>query len=194
MKLTVGSKVALLVIVTTPLLAAVSSWSVAETPLEKLDWVTPVGLPSDRQAKAVVDAGEVKAEIKLSLVRSLGGQRVDVSVDFDIAPGWHVYGKPLPEEYTPVSVIFDNDLLSKQTLVFPKPTPVRFDVLGETMPVYQGHFKAVGDVVLRRDVMPGEHRLVGTVSFQQCNENLCKMPQQLHFEIPFVVLSPAKVG
>jgi hypothetical protein len=61
---------------------------------------------------------------------------------------------------------------------------VKFDLLGETLPVYQGRFKAVGDILLRQKLVPGEHQLGGTLSFQECNDNLCKMPQRVHFEIP----------
>lgn len=138
----------------------------------------------------LVDAGEVKARIALSDAHAFSGQRVGVIVNFDIAPGWHIYGKPLPEEYTPTTVIFDKDLLSGQKLDFPKPTPVKFELLGETLPVYQGRFKAVGDILLQEKLMPGERRLSGTLSFQECNDNLCKMPQQLRFEIPLWIDSP----
>jgi len=138
----------------------------------------------------LVDAGEVKAHIALSDAHAFSGQRVGVTVNFDIAPGWHIYGKPLPEEYTPTTVTFDGDLLSGQKLDFPKPTPVKFELLGETLPVYQGRFKAVGDILLREKLMPGEHRLSGTLSFQECNDNLCKMPQQLRFEMPLWIKSP----
>jgi DsbC/DsbD-like thiol-disulfide interchange protein len=133
---------------------------------------------------AVVDAGELKAHIALSDVRAFSGQQLGIAVDFEIAPGWHVYGKPLPEEYTPTTVTLDKDLVFAQNLDFPKPTPVNFELLGETLPVYQGRFKAVGDIVLRQKLAPGEHRLGGTLSFQECNDNLCKMPQQVRFEIP----------
>jgi DsbC/DsbD-like thiol-disulfide interchange protein len=132
----------------------------------------------------VVDAGEVKARIALADVHASSGQRLGVAVDFDIAPGWHVYGKPLPEEYTPTAIVFDNDLVARQNLDFPKPTPVKFELLGETLPVYQGRFKVVGDIFLRQKLAPGEHQLGATLSFQECNDNLCKMPQQVRFEIP----------
>ena len=138
----------------------------------------------------LVNAGEVKAHIALSDMRAYSGQQLGVAVDFDIAPGWHIYGKPLPEEYTPTTVSFDQDLVSGQQLDFPKPTPVKFELLGETLPVYQGRFKAVGDIILRERLMPGEHRLNGTFSFQECNDNLCKMPQQVRFEIPLRIDSP----
>jgi DsbC/DsbD-like thiol-disulfide interchange protein len=148
------------------------------------------------RTKTVVEAGEIKAHIALSNAHAFSGQRVGVTVAFDIAPGWHIYGRPLPEEYTPTAVTFDNDLVSRQNLDFPKPTPVKFESLGETLPVYQGRVTAVGAILLRRKLVPGEHRLGGTLSFQECNDNLCKMPQRVRFEIPLLIDSvlPAPPG
>jgi hypothetical protein len=131
-----------------------------------------------------VDGGDLKARFTLLEAQLCSGQRAAFVVDFDIAPGWHIYGQPLPEDYTPTSVIFDNDLLSGQDLNLPKPVPVKFELLGETLPVYQGHFQAPGTITLQPRLARGEHRLTGTLSFQECNDNLCKMPQRLRFEIP----------
>jgi DsbC/DsbD-like thiol-disulfide interchange protein len=138
----------------------------------------------DRQARVIVAAGDLRARITLARARVFSGQAIGVVVDFEIAPGWHVYGKPLPEEYTGTDVIFDDDLLSGQSLIFPKPRPVKFELLGETLPVYQGRFRAAGNIIVRTTVTPGLHRLSGTLSFQECNNSLCKMPRQLRFEIP----------
>jgi DsbC/DsbD-like thiol-disulfide interchange protein len=147
----------------------------------------PSGEAMTTQTDVVVGANEVKARIALSEASAFSGQRVGVIIDFDIAPGWHVYGKPLPEEYTPTTITFDNDLLSAQELDFPKPNRVKFELLGETLPVYQGRFRAVGDILLRQKLRPGQHRLGGSLSFQECNDSLCKMPQQVRFEIPLQI-------
>jgi DsbC/DsbD-like thiol-disulfide interchange protein len=150
----------------------------------------PDGFGAHHQTVTVVDGGELKARIALLQARALSGQRVGVIVEFAVAPGWHVYGKPLPEEYTPTTVTFDNDLVARQNLDFPTPTPVKFELLGETLPVYQDRFRAAGYILLRQKLLPGEQRLDGTLSFQECNDNLCKMPQQVRFEIPLRIISP----
>jgi len=134
-----------------------------------------------------VTAEDVQARVTISDTRSFSGQQLGVAVDFEVASGWHVYGHPLPEGYTPTSVRFDDDLVSVQTLEFPKPTPVRFEALGETLPVYQGKFRAVGSVRLKQKLPPGEHKLSGTLSFQECNDMLCKMPQTVRFELPIKI-------
>jgi DsbC/DsbD-like thiol-disulfide interchange protein len=132
----------------------------------------------------LIQAGDVKVRVVLSDVRAFSGQQVGVAADFDVAPGWHIYGEPLPQEYTPTKITFDQDLISSQRLDFPKPTPIKFELLGETLPVYQGRFRAVGDILLRQRLTPGEHRLSGTISLQECNDNLCKMPLQARFDVP----------
>jgi DsbC/DsbD-like thiol-disulfide interchange protein len=145
------------------------------------------------QTITVVDDGELNARIELP-ARALSGQRVSVTVEFVVAPGWHVYGKPLPEEYTPTTVTFDNELVSRQNLDFPTPATVKFEVLGESLRVYQDSFKAVGYILLRQKLLPGEQRLRGTVSFQECNDRLCKMPEQVRFDIPLRIGSPGPVA
>ena len=114
-------------------------------------------------------------------------------VDLEIAPGWHIYGTPLPEGegLTPTSIKFDSDLLAQQTLDLPKPTPLRFEALNQTYPVYTGSFKALGTIVLNQKIKPGDYSISGTLNFQQCNDAMCKMPQAVHFELPIKIEPPA---
>jgi DsbC/DsbD-like thiol-disulfide interchange protein len=148
-----------------------------------------VGAAGGRQmpARVALDANDVRVSVELSNAHAFSGQRLAVTVDFTVAPGWHVYGRPLPEEYTPAGVIFDNDLISEQRLDFPKPKQVRFELLGETLPVYEGRFQATGDIRLRPQLAQGARRLGGTLSFQECSDNLCKVPQQIRFSIPLLI-------
>ena len=141
----------------------------------------------------VVQAGDVRARIALTANHSSSGHQLGVSVNFEVAAGWHIYGEPLPdgEGLTPTSVKFDNDLLAQQTLNLPKPTPLRFEALNQTYPVYTGSFKAIGTIVLRQKIKPGDYSIPGTFSFQQCNDTMCKMPQTVHFEIPIKIELPS---
>jgi len=143
----------------------------------------------------VVKAGGVRAEIVLSASRSSGGRKLGVAVDFDVAPGWHIYGEPLPEGegLTPTAIKFDGDLISEQKLDLPKPTPLRFEALNETLPVYQGSFKAAGSVMLKQKLTAGDYTIAGTLNFQECNDAICKMPQSVRFQIPIRIepMAPA---
>ena len=88
---------------------------------------------------------------------------------------------------TPTSIKFESDLLARQTLKLPKPTPLRFEILNQTYPVYTGNFKAIGNVVLNQKIKPGDYSIPGTFNFQLCNDSMCKPPQAVSFELPIKI-------
>ena len=137
----------------------------------------------------VVKADNVEARIVLSAERASGGHKVGVAVEIAVAPGWHIYGEPLPagEGLTPTSIKFEGDVVADQQLNLPKPTPLRFEAINETYPVYEGDFKAAGDIVLAQKLKPGDYSISGTLNFQECNDSMCKMPQSVRFELPIKI-------
>jgi len=145
------------------------------------------------ETAAVVKTEDVTAEVILSDAHSYSGQQLGIAADFTVAPGWHIYGKPLPPTYTPAEVIFDGDLITSQELVFPKAAPVEFKLLRETLPVYTGKFRAAGRILLKQKLPPGDHKLAGTVQFQECSESECKIPRKLRFVLPLRIdpMAPA---
>jgi hypothetical protein len=42
-------------------------------------------------------------------------------------------------------------------------------------------------VRFKQKLPPGDHQLAGTVSFQECSDSLCKIPQTVRFEIPIKI-------
>lgn len=148
--------------------------------------LTHYGVPAAEDGISVT-VEDVRATILLSDKRSFGGQRLGTMVDFKIAPGWHIYGEPLPEGYTPTSVKFDNNLVASQSLTLPKSKPVKFEILNQALPVYEGEFKGEGYIVLKQQLPAGEQKLTGTINFQECNDNICKVPQSARFEIPIEI-------
>ena len=87
----------------------------------------------------------------------------------------------------PTKVKFDGDLIQRQSLKFPPPTPIRFEALDQTFPVYHGSFKVVGNIVLKPKLNPGNYKLGGTIEFQECNDSICKIPQSARFELPLTI-------
>jgi hypothetical protein len=61
------------------------------SPVLLTDFSTSVGNNS-----VVVKASGVTAKVMLSDTRSFSGQQLGLAVDFDVAPGWHIYGNPVP--------------------------------------------------------------------------------------------------
>jgi len=134
-----------------------------------------------------VKSDETSARIRLSDSTAFSGQELAVAADFAIQPGWHIYGQPLPKGYVPTAISFENAMVAQQSFDFPKPTPIKFVALGETLPAYTGDFKAIGKVLLREKLPAGEHQLAGKLKFQECNDQICKLPQTVGFEIPLTI-------
>ena len=140
-----------------------------------------------------ITADDLRAVVTISSERAVPGEQLGVSADFVIAPGWHIYGQPLPDNYVATSISFERDLVNSESFEFPKATPVEFKSLGETLPVYSGSIRAPGTILLKLGLKPGEYKLKGTIQFQQCNDQICKLPQKVAFEIP-VTIGPMVAG
>ena len=134
-----------------------------------------------------IRASGVSANVTVSDSKSYSGHRLGVTVEFDVAPGWHIYGAPLPPEYRATNVKFSADIVQDQSLTFPAPTPLKIQVLDQTLPVYSGSFKAVGDVLLKQRLTPGDYKLSGTIEFQECSDTECRLPQSVPFVLPLKI-------
>jgi hypothetical protein len=137
--------------------------------------------------KVVIRADEIEADVTLSATRAFPGQELGFAVDFKVKPPWHVYGRPLPKNYRPTEIRFDEAGVSRQSLRLPQPQPVRIASIGETLPVYTGSFRGTGTIVLNRSLKPGERELSGRLSFQECDDQLCKLPRTVEFTLPLRV-------
>ncbi len=137
--------------------------------------------------KLIIRADEVEAAVQLSAFKAFAGQELGVAVDFHVKPPWHIYGQPLPQNYTATSVQFDHASVSHQSLAFPKPQPVKIASLGEVLPVYTAGFRATGAAILKGNLKPGDHQLRGKLSFQECNDKICKLPRTIEFALPITI-------
>lgn len=134
-------------------------------------------------------AGDVTVVINPPTLSGVPGQVLEVSADFVVPPGWHIYGEPLPEGYTPTAIKMQGDAIAEQSFSFPKPAMVTFAGLGETMPVYKDTVRAEGKLRLRPDLKPGSYDVVARVELQECDDKICKMPQSASATIPLVIES-----
>ena len=150
---------------------------------------------SDGGPTITIKAEEVAAVITVSSGFAVPGRQLGVAIAFTVASGWHVYGRPISDNYVATSITFEPEFVSAQSLDFSKPTPVEFKALGETLPAYSGTFRASGSILIRANLKPGDYKIKGTLSFQECSDQICKLPQKIEFEVPIKIESmtgPAK--
>ena len=136
--------------------------------------------------------GALAAQIGLASGRAFSGQEVGFFARFALQRGWHVYGTPLPQNYTPTSINFESPSIASQQIELPAAQMLDFPNLGEKLPVFSGSFQATGMVLLKHPLPDGRLVLPGRLAFQQCSDTICEPPQMLPFELslilePFVI-------
>lgn len=114
-------------------------------------------------------------------------QKFLLHVGLHIAPGCHVYGAPVPDDYTPLSIAVTalQDLggdLAVDAAQLPAARPLPITDLNERLHGYEGTLRARVPVVIT-----GTHGAVGLavqVRYQVCSDNECFPPDEVTLEVP----------
>jgi len=142
----------------------------------------------DRDAPTVtLESGALAVQIGFPSAKAFAGQEVGFFAHFTLRPGWHIYGHPLPEAYTGVSITFEGPNVTRQKLELPSAQILGFPILDEVLPVYSGSFEAIGTLLLKHPLPDGKLALPGFLRFQQCSDTVCEPPQTLPFELALIL-------
>jgi hypothetical protein len=135
----------------------------------------------------ILRSGALSVELALSGGRAFAGQEIGFSAKFQLEPGWHVYGTPLPVAYTVTSIAFDDPKIVGQSFELPDAELMENAALNETLPVYSGSFQAVGSLLLKFPLAAGQTMFSGQLRFQQCTETVCEPPETIPFHLPLTL-------
>ncbi|HLJ50681.1 MAG TPA: protein-disulfide reductase DsbD domain-containing protein [Bryobacteraceae bacterium] len=116
-----------------------------------------------------------------------GGQRVALVIDIDLKPRMHVYAPGVSEGYIPIEWnMTDAPVFSSHEITLPPSKMLRLEAIGETVPVFTGHFRLERDITIaaENNVKPladnsGQFTVAGTLRYQACDDKLCYIPQEL---------------
>jgi hypothetical protein len=148
-----------------------------------------------------ITTGALTATVGLSTDRCFPGQELAISLRIRLKPGWHIYGEPLPGNYQATELHLDSLIVGNQSLELPPPTPMLLKALGETLPVYTGEIRAVGNLGIKwsppaeakflkssgKYIEAGPYKIKGTLRFQACSDEVCEMPEAITFELPLTI-------
>jgi hypothetical protein len=134
-----------------------------------------------------LQSGALTVEIGLSGANAFAGQEIGFFAKFQLEPGWHIYGAPLPKPYTAVSITFDDPKIIGQSCELPAALPMEIAALGETLPVYSGSFQGQGSLLLKFPIDAGKTALSGQLRFQQCSDTVCEAPEAMPFELSLTI-------
>jgi len=104
-------------------------------------------------------------------------ERSRLHVELDIDPGWHIYGRPIPNGYTPLSVEIDADegLVVGET-EYPRVQPFHVEGLDEEFNVSEGRLRVITPFAFNVPAETGERTLTVRISWQACSQSECLMP------------------
>jgi DsbC/DsbD-like thiol-disulfide interchange protein len=98
-------------------------------------------------------------------------------VELDIDSGWHIYGRPIPKGYTPLTVEID----AEEGLVvgeseYPPFEPFRVEGLDEEFYVSAGRLRVMAPFAFNVAAETGERTLTVRISWQACSQSECLLP------------------
>jgi hypothetical protein len=119
-------------------------------------------------------------------------------VRFELAPGLHLYGEPVPQGMIPTTVeVTGPPGLVVEAPVFPPSTPLALPSLGLTLPVWSGTFDvavpiyAVGELASETRPLDAQATTLEVrVRYQACDDERCLLPktETLRLVVPLDVI------
>ena len=119
-------------------------------------------------------------------------ERSRLHVEFEVADGWHVYGRPIPSGYAAVTVeVSSIPEVSIGEPAYPETEPFHLDGLDEQFRVNEGRFDI--RVPIAVNVPPGRGPVAVNVGvrYQACSATECLPPAEHSFDLSLEEAPPA---
>lgn len=112
-------------------------------------------------------------------------QQLHLILEVTIAPGWHVYGTPIPEGYAPLGVEIEPIVgLETGRPSWPAPHPFHLEAIHEEFWVHEGTVRGSVPLTLTADPGAGDVRIHARIHYQACDMTTCRPPATVRFELP----------
>ncbi len=140
-------------------------------------------LPTKAAVSATAEGGTVRAMASIGSARYHPHQRLELTIELEIADGLHLYTEPIPDGYVPLSIVVRPiEGLEAREIQLPAARMFHLDALDETFHVLDSRARASLPIVLTKNV--GDVQLELDVSYQTCSDTECFMPEQLTLHLP----------
>jgi hypothetical protein len=144
-----------------------------------------LGIFAEPAAPATGVAPAVQARVWLDSPTYAWFQRLALTVEVTVAPGFHVYAEPTSPGLVPLAVEVQPIAgLEVGPATWPAPRPFRLPELGEELWVHDGTVRGVLPLTFTAAPGGGDHVVRVTVRYQACDEARCLLPASFGFEIP----------
>ena len=119
-------------------------------------------------------------------------QETRLHVVFDVATGWHVYGRPIADGYTPLTVeVATIPEVAVDAPEYPPSRPLHVEGLDQDFQVNEGRFEIRVPFAVNVPPRHGSVDLEITVRYQACSESECLPPQAIKLGLCLEEAPPA---
>ena len=110
------------------------------------------------------------------------GQVLTFTAEIEVREGSHLYGRPLPENYVPTTLTFQEvGDVHFGDVAYPEPRLLLLEGLGETLPIYDGRILLTAPI---RNHRKESFTVQARLRFQACDAHECYFPELIDFELP----------
>ncbi len=119
----------------------------------------------------------------------MAGQTCELSVEIDIAEGFHLYGPKLGESLVQATTIDLAEVagVSFGSIVAPDGKSQRDPVLGQVLQIYEGRIQFTVPVTVNASAGPGTVEIIASVAYQACDDRRCLLPRTAKLKRELVV-------
>ena len=117
-----------------------------------------------------------------------GGNRFALALDIDLAEKMHVYA-PEVTGYIPIAwSMEESNGLTHYEVEYPESRTLHLEAIDESVPVYEGSFRLMRDVMIGQSpelgslLTDGRLTIRGRLRYQACDDRMCYLPATLPLE------------
>lgn len=112
-------------------------------------------------------------------------QRLHLAVEVSVAPGFHVYGEPVPAGFVPLGVeVAPIEGVEIGEAEWPTPHPYGASGIEERFWVHGGTVQGVVPLTFSAPPGGGDHVVQATVTYQACSDSTCLAPTTVALGLP----------
>jgi peroxiredoxin len=161
------------------------NYRVRESGRDLLAQALGTALPGETLPDATLGEPEVQIRVHLDSPTYWRYQRLHLRVDLTVAPGYHVYARPIPEGYTPLSLTVEAEPAEIGQPTLPPASPFRVEGLDEEFWVYEDAVRLTVPIefVMNRGEPGGDRTVRVTVEYQVCSATTCLPPTRSTLDV-----------
>ncbi len=116
-------------------------------------------------------------------------QMLGLIVNFSLSQGFHLYGKPIPEGYIPLTIKLEsNPNFAIDSFQFPETKKFTLDSINETFNILPKEMTVKSSLRINKRPEHGSYSLNITLKFQACDDKVCMPPEELKFQFPLTIV------